>query len=69
MKKEELEVGQTVSATVKEDIKKPFTGKVEKIYENSVLLEIVSNEAEDNTAVSELNNKIVVNLSSIKKAK
>ncbi|WP_290123224.1 hypothetical protein [Amylolactobacillus amylophilus] len=42
---------------------------MKKIYENSVLLEIVSNEAEDNTAVSELNNKIVVNLSSIKKAK
>lgn len=69
MKKEELEVGQTVSASVKEDIKNAFTGKVEKIYENSALLEIIENAAEDDTAVSELNNKIVVNLHSIKKAK
>ncbi len=67
MKKDDVKVGQSVKATVKEDVKLAFTGTVEKIYENSALLTIDDFDQTDAAAVSELNNKIVVNFNDLKK--
>lgn len=65
MEKEALYVNQPVKCHVEEDMKHEFSGTIEKIYENSCLINILENDPEDNTAVSELNNKIVVSINSL----
>ena len=37
MKKADVKIGQILAATSEEELKHPFQGKVEKIYENSAL--------------------------------
>lgn len=69
MKKADVKLGQILAATSEEEMKHPFQGKVEKIYENSALLSITSYDPEDETAVSDLNNKMVVNFKKLKKVK
>ena len=54
MKKADVKVGAIVGGKSEEELKKPFLGKVEKIYE---------------TAISDLNNKIVVNFKNLKSAR
>lgn len=66
MKKADVEVGAIVGAKSEEELMKPFQGKVEKIYENSALLAIASYDPVDATAISDLNNKIVVNFKNLK---
>ncbi|MCT7814478.1 MAG: DUF2187 domain-containing protein, partial [Lactobacillus iners] len=44
MKKSDIKIDSIVGAKSDEEISKPFEGKVEKIYENSVLLSITSYE-------------------------
>ena len=67
MKKADVKVGAIVGGKSEEELKKPFLGKVEKIYENSVLLAITSYDPEDESSVNELNNKMVINFKSLKK--
>ena len=67
MKKSDIKIDSIVGAKSDEEISKPFEGKVEKIYENSVLLSITSYEPEDETNVSDLNGKIVVSFKNLKK--
>ena len=69
MKKTDVKVGAIVAGKSEEELKKPFQGKVEKIYENSALLAITSYDPIDETAVSDLNNKIVVNFKNLKAAR
>ncbi|MGQ5708248.1 DUF2187 domain-containing protein [Lactobacillus sp. PSON] len=69
MKKSDVKVGALVGAKSEEELKKPFIGKVEKIYENSALLAITSYDPVDETAISDLNNKIVVNFKNLKSAR
>ncbi|EFG54907.1 DUF2187 domain-containing protein [Lactobacillus amylolyticus] len=69
MKKANVKVGAIVTGKSEEELKKPFQGKVEKIYENSALLAITSYDPIDETAVSDLNNKIVVNFKNLKAAR
>ena len=69
MKKEQVKVGMYVDAKSEEELKKPFQGKVEKIYENSALLQITAFSPEDKDTVSDLNNKMVVNFKHLTKAK
>lgn len=69
MKIEDLKVGDFVEGKVEEDMEKPFMGKIEKVYENSALLEIVSNDPDDDPNVAELNHKIIVNINNMKIAK
>lgn len=69
MKKTEVKLGQIVAATSEEELKYPFEGKVDKIYENSALLAITSYDPKDETAVGELNHKMVVNFKKLKKVK
>ncbi|MDF7639584.1 DUF2187 family protein [Lactobacillus sp. ESL0791] len=66
MKRSEVKVGKIVSAKSEEEITKPFLGKVEKVYENSALLAITHYDPVDETAISDLNNKIVVNFKNLK---
>ncbi|MDO1605791.1 DUF2187 domain-containing protein [Lactobacillus sp. YT155] len=69
MKIEDLKVGDFVEGKVEEDMEKSFMGKIEKVYENSALLEIVSNDPDDDPNVAELNHKIIVNINNMKIAK
>lgn len=69
MKKSEIKIGDIVEAKSEEELKHPFQGLVEKIYENSALLTITSYDEEDEGSVIDLNNKLVVNFKSLKKAR
>lgn len=66
MKKADVKVGAILAGKSEEELKKPFQGKVEKIYENSALLAITSYDPVDETAISDLNHKIVVNFKNLK---
>lgn len=66
MKKSEVKLGAILTGKSEEELKKPFQGKVEKIYENSALLSITSYDPVDETAISDLNHKIVVNFNRLK---
>ncbi|KRL60808.1 DUF2187 family protein [Latilactobacillus fuchuensis] len=69
MDKESLNIGDVVTGKVTEDMDAPFTGTVEKVYENSALINITDFDPADKTNVSELNNKLVVNLKQLTAAK
>ena len=69
MKKADVKIGQILATTSEEELKHPFQGKVEKIYENSALLAITSYDPEDESSVNELNNKMVINFKNLKKVK
>lgn len=69
MKKSAVKVGAIVAGKSGEELKKPFQGKVEKIYENSALLAITSYDPIDEGSVNDLNNKIVVNFKNMKPAR
>jgi uncharacterized protein YkvS len=69
MKKADVKLGQIVAAKSEEELKKPFQGKVEKIYDNSAMLAITSFAPEDESAIDDLNNNIVVNFKNMKPAK
>ena len=66
MKKSEVKLDAILAGKSEEELKKPFQGKVEKIYENSALLAITSYDPVDEIAVNDLNNKIVVNFKNLK---
>lgn len=66
MKIEDLKVGEVYNCKVDEDMDYPFSGKVEKVYEHSALMEIVKNDPKDDSNKMELNNKIVVSIKKIK---
>lgn len=68
MKKADVKTDAILSAKSEEELTKPFIGKVEKIYENSALLAIIDFDEADETAVSDLNQKIVVNFKNLKAA-
>lgn len=68
MKKTDVKIDDILSAKSEEELTKPFLGKVEKIYENSALLKIIDFDEADDTAVSDLNEKIVVNFKNLKAA-
>lgn len=69
MKKADVKEGAILAGKSEEELKKPFQGKVEKIYENSALLSITSYDPIDETAISDLNHKIVVNFKNLKPAR
>ena len=68
MKKSDVKIDDILSAKSEEELTKPFIGKVGKIYENSALLTIIDYDEVDDTAVSDLNQKIVVNFKNLKEA-
>lgn len=66
MKKADVKAGLIVGARSEEEIKKPFEGKIEKVYENSALLGITSYDPIDEAAIGDLNSKIVVNFKNLR---
>lgn len=68
MKKTDVKIDDILSAKSEEELTKPFIGKVDKIYENSALLKIIDFDEADESAVSDLNQKIVVNFKNLKAA-
>lgn len=67
MKKEDIHLGDTLDCKVNEDMDCQFTGVVQKVYENSALLDITQYEDADKQNATELNFKIVINFKSIVK--
>ncbi len=67
LKKEDIHLGDTLTVKVKEDMERPFTGTVQKVYENSALLTITDYESADKQNAAELNFKIVINFKAIVK--
>ncbi|NVY97168.1 DUF2187 domain-containing protein [Lactobacillus sp. DCY120] len=69
MKISSIKIGDILQGQVEEDMEKPFVGTVEKLYNNSVLIHITDYSPEDEDNVAELNHKIVVAGSGLKKSK
>ena len=67
MKKADVKIGQILAATSEEELKHPFQGKVEKIYENSAMVTIVEHDKADSVVVTDFHNRAVVRLSDMKK--
>ncbi|AFT81597.1 conserved hypothetical protein [Leuconostoc carnosum] len=58
-------VGDVLLAPAYGNLEKPFTGQVEKIYENALLVEITENDPSDQPAVNEMNHRAVVRMDEI----
>ncbi|CAK8053783.1 hypothetical protein [Eupransor demetentiae] len=58
-------VGDILLAPPYGNLDKPFTGKVEKVYENALLVEITENDPADQAAVNEMNHRGVVRMDDV----
>ena len=58
-------VGDVLLAPAYGNLEQPFTGKVEKVYENSLLVEIIENDPADQPAVNEMNHRAIVRMSEV----
>lgn len=58
-------VGDILLAPAYGNLEKPFTGQVEKVYENALLVEITENDLGDQPAVNEMNHRAVVRMDEI----
>ena len=58
-------IGDILLAPAYGNLEKPFTGEVEKIYENSLLVVITENDPEDQPTVNEMNHRAVVKMSDV----
>lgn len=62
-----FQVGDHVTCDKFASMKYDFEGKIEKIYENSAVVEIVKHHDEDKEAVGDFHNRTVVSLKHMKK--
>ncbi|MFC6171747.1 DUF2187 domain-containing protein [Loigolactobacillus jiayinensis] len=69
LSKTSAKIGLAVTAPATENMQAPFTGQIEKIYENAALLKITSYDPSDELNVKALHDKIIVSLKQLKKAK
>lgn len=58
-------VGDILLAPAYGNLEKPFTGQVEKVYENALLVEITENDPADQPAVNEMNHRAVVRMDEV----
>lgn len=58
-------VGDILLAPAYGNLEKPFTGKVEKVYDNALLVEITENDPADQPAVNEMNHRGVVKMDDV----
>ncbi|MDF7626598.1 hypothetical protein OZX65_03105 [Leuconostocaceae bacterium ESL0723] len=58
-------VGDVLLAPAYGNLDQPFTGKVEKVYDNALLVEIIENAPADQAAVNEMNHRAVVRMSEV----
>ena len=59
-------IGDILLAPAYGQLEHPFTGMVEQIYEKSLLVEIMENDADDQILVNEMNHRGVVSMSNVK---
>jgi len=62
----EIKIGDYVAAKKFGPLEHDFTGEVNKVYDNSVLVEIRDYDPADKTAVGDMNNRAVVRKSAAK---
>ncbi|BAP85822.1 hypothetical protein LOOC260_112850 [Paucilactobacillus hokkaidonensis JCM 18461] len=62
---EKFKIGDTLTCKKFGSLEHDFTGEIEKVYENSVLVNITEFDDEDQMAVSELNKRAIVRKSEI----
>ncbi len=62
-------MAQLLTLNQKKNLRSNSKARLKKIYENSALLAITSYDPVDATAISDLNNKIVVNFKNLKSAR
>lgn len=58
-------VGDVLLAPAYGNLEKPFTGQVEKIYDNALLVEITENDPVDQPTVNEMNHRAVVRMDEV----
>ncbi|MEX0380832.1 hypothetical protein AB3K25_04545 [Leuconostoc sp. MS02] len=58
-------IGDVLLAPAYGNLEKPFTGQVEKIYENALLVEITENDPADQPTVNEMNHRAIVRMDEI----
>lgn len=58
-------IGDVLLAPAYGNLEKPFTGQVEKIYDNALLVEITENDPVDQPAVNEMNHRAVVRMDEV----
>ncbi|MDF7636852.1 hypothetical protein PT274_01055 [Leuconostocaceae bacterium ESL0958] len=64
-KRDQYHVGDILLAPAYGNLEKPFTGKVERVYDNALLVEIIENDPEDQAAVNEMNHRGVVKMDDV----
>ena len=60
-------IGDTVKCQKFASLNHDFEGKIQKIYENSAMVEITNYHQEDTIAVGDFHNRAVVSLKKMKK--
>lgn len=58
-------IGDVLLAPAYGKLEKPFTGQVEKIYDNALLVEITENDPVDQPTVNEMNHRAVVRMDEV----
>ncbi|HEY4400316.1 MAG TPA: hypothetical protein VGM95_07310 [Lactobacillaceae bacterium] len=58
-------IGDVLVAPAYGNLEKPFTGEVEKIYENALLVVITENDPADQPVVNEMNHRAVVRMDAV----
>jgi Asp-tRNA(Asn)/Glu-tRNA(Gln) amidotransferase C subunit len=58
-------IGDVLLAPAYGNLEKPFTGQVEKIYDNALLVEITENDPVDQPTVNEMNHRAVVRMDEV----
>ncbi|ABJ56815.1 hypothetical protein [Oenococcus oeni] len=58
-------IGDVLLAEPYGGLQHPITGQVERIYENSLLIEITDNQKDDQITVTEMNHRAVVPMDSV----
>lgn len=58
-------IGDVLLAPAYGNLEKPFTGQVEKIYDNALLVEITENDPVDQPTVNEMNHRAVLRMDEV----
>lgn len=58
-------IGDVLLAPAYGNLEKTFTGQVEKIYDNALLVEITENDPVDQPTVNEMNHRAVVRMDEV----
>jgi hypothetical protein len=64
-----FKIGQKVKCKKFGSLNHDFVGSIEKIYENSALVNILEHDQEDEVAVNDFHKRAIVRLKSMKKIK